>query len=316
MTLPPSRPARRRLSRRAALALVPATGAALLAGTSATASPLPADAGLHLGREKGPLSVAYVEVNSNPLASVGDYVLAGTRTPVFDVAMIFAANINYDGTAAYLHLNERVTAVLEDAETQIRPLQRRGIRVVLSVLGNHQGAGFANFPDAAAADDFARQLADVVQRHRLDGIDFDDEWAKYGENGTGQPNDSSFVQLVTALDRRLPADKLITLYDIGPAAERTEHDGVRLGDVLDYAWNPYYGSWRPPQIEGMEPSRLAPAAVDITATPVDRAVELARRTVEEDYGALITYNLTDADHTEMVSALALELYGTPAVRLR
>jgi len=89
-------------------------------------------------------------------------------------------------------------------------LQQKGIKVLLSILDNHQGAGFANFPSQAAAEAFAQELADAVNQYGLDGIDFDDEYAEYGNNGTGQPNNSSFVYLVSALRQKLP-NKLITL---------------------------------------------------------------------------------------------------------
>ncbi|MDZ4045272.1 MAG: chitinase, partial [Rhodoglobus sp.] len=97
------------------------------------------------GAETDPQLAVYVEVNSNDLANVADYTLADSGRAAVDLAMIFAANINYDGEKAYLHLNDRVTETLQDAENQIRPLQAQGTKVLLSVLGNHQGAGFANF---------------------------------------------------------------------------------------------------------------------------------------------------------------------------
>ena len=127
-----------------------------------------------------PKLAVYVEVNSNDLANVADYTLAESGDAAIDMAMIFAANINYDGEKAYLHFNERVTETLDDAETQIRPVQAKGTKVLLSVLGNHQGAGFANFTSFAQADAFAAQLADAVTTYGLDGIDFDDEWTNYG----------------------------------------------------------------------------------------------------------------------------------------
>ena len=44
----------------------------------------------------------------------------------------------------------------------------------MSILGNHEGAGFANFPTYESADAFAAQLEQVVNTYHLDGIDFDD----------------------------------------------------------------------------------------------------------------------------------------------
>lgn len=288
------------LSAVAALAFSTAT----IATTGAAAAPAPV--------KEGPTSVAYVEVNNNSMLNVGKYTLANGGGNVFDVAVIFAANINYDtgAQAAYLHFNENVQRVLDNAVTEIRPLQQKGIKVVLSVLGNHQGAGFANFPTQQAASAFAKQLSDTVAAYGLDGIDFDDEYAQYGNNGTGQPNDSSFVHLVTALRANMP-DKIISLYNIGPAASRLSYGGVDLSSTFDYAWNPYYGSWQVPGI-ALPKSKLSPAAVEIGRTSQSTAADLARRTVSEGYGVYLTYNLDGADRSADVSAFTRQLYGSDA----
>ena len=225
---------------------------ALAAGTAAaaTGAALPTEATAAAAKRRpraktGPVTVAYIEVNDHSMLNAGKYTLANSGAQVIDVAVIFAANINYDGTSAYLHFNDQVTNVLNNVATQVRPLQQKGIKVLLSILGNHQGAGFANFPDQASADAFAQQLADAVNQYGLDGIDFDDEYAEYGNNGTGQPNDFSFVYLVQALRAKLP-NKLITLYDIGPAADRLTYNGQSIANTFDYAWNPYYGTYSAP----------------------------------------------------------------------
>lgn len=299
--------------RTAALALsaVAALAFGATATTGAAAAPAPAPASA--AAKQGPTSVAYVEVNNNSMVNVGKYSLADGGGNVFDVAVIFAANINYDtGTqAAYLSFNENVQRVLDNAATEIRPLQQKGIKVVLSVLGNHQGAGFANFPSQQAASDFANQLSDAVAQYGLDGIDFDDEYADYGNNGTGQPNDSSFVNLVTALRANMP-DKIISLYNIGPAASRLSSGGVDVSSKFSYAWNPYYGSWQVPGI-GLPKSQLSPAAVQIGGTSQSTVADLARRTVSEGYGVFLTYNLDGADRSADVSAFTRELYGSDAV---
>ncbi|BET52632.1 endo-beta-N-acetylglucosaminidase family protein [Kitasatospora aureofaciens] len=257
--------------------------------------------------------MAYIEVNNNSMLNVGKYTLADGGGNAFDVAVIFAANINYDTASktAYLHFNENVQRVLDNAATQIRPLQEKGIKVLLSVLGNHQGAGFANFPSQQAASAFAEQLSDTVAEYGLDGVDFDDEYAEYGNNGTAQPNDSSFVHLVTALRANMP-DKVISLYNIGPAATRLSYGGVDISGTFDYAWNPYYGTWQVPGI-ALPKAQLSPAAVEIGRTSQNTAAGLARRTVDEGYGVYLTYNLDGSDRSADVSAFTHELYGSEAV---
>ncbi|MBZ6092419.1 endo-beta-N-acetylglucosaminidase H [Streptomyces olivaceus] len=292
----------------AALALGTAATAGASGATDAEAAPAPAAA----VAKDGPTSVAYVEVNNHSMRNVGKYTLADGDN-VFDVAVIFAANINYDtnSKSAYLHFNENVQRVLDNADTEIRPLQEQGIKVVLSVLGNHEGAGFANFPSQEAASAFAKEMSDTVAEYGLDGIDFDDEYADYGNNGTGQPNDSSFVHLVTALRANLP-DKIISLYNIGPAASRLSYGGVDVSGKFDYAWNPYYGTWQVPGI-GLPKSQLSPAAVEIGRTSQSTVGSLAGRTVSEGYGVFLTYNLDGNDRSADVSAFTRELYGSDAV---
>ncbi|MBP2479200.1 hypothetical protein JOF53_008072 [Crossiella equi] len=300
-----------RISRRSAVLGVLAA-AALAAGVAAPGSAAPREAAAQpvaAPTKTGPVSVAYVEVNNHSIANVGKYSLSGNGGNVFDLAIIFAANINYNTSTkqAYLHFNENVQRTLDNAATQIRPLQAKGIKVVLSILGNHQGAGFANFPDQPSAAAFARQLSDAVARYGLDGIDFDDEYAKYGENGTGQPNASSFVHLVTALRNNMP-NKIISLYNIGPAAARLSYNGVHVGSKINYAWNPWYGSWQVPNT-GMSKDRLSPAAVHLNTTSTSTAASFAKRTVAEGYGVYLTYDLKGGDHSGYLSNFTKELYG-------
>ena len=109
-----------------------------------------------------------------PLVNHGSPSPLANGANAFDVAIIFAANINWDGSKAVLYNNENVQRTLDDAATQIRPLQAKGIKVSLSILGNHQGAGIANFPTQAAAADFAAQVSATVAKYGHDGVDLDE----------------------------------------------------------------------------------------------------------------------------------------------
>ncbi|MGP5387579.1 endo-beta-N-acetylglucosaminidase H [Brachybacterium tyrofermentans] len=279
------------------------------AGVSLLAGPVAAEP---VRRGDRIASVAYIEVNDNSLLNPGQYTLED-GSAAFDIAVIFAANINYDGERAYLHLNENVQHLLDNVDTHVRPLQEKGIKVVLSILGNHQGAGFANFPDAEAADRFAQEVTALVRRYGLDGVDIDDEWSEYGKNGTGLPNAFSFVNFVESLRKRLP-NRLITFYVIGPSAERQEFEGRRVGDLVDYAWNPYYGSFLDFPVPGLPRSQYGAAAVDLgsSTTSPELVRDLARRTADGGYGAFVTYQLQAGDQTELVSAMTEPLYGSGA----
>ncbi|WP_199921743.1 endo-beta-N-acetylglucosaminidase H [Psychromicrobium lacuslunae] len=300
------------IGRRTVLSMFGA-GAAVAATGVAAINPALATAASAATAKSGPTSVVYVEVNSNSMLNAGKYTLTNGGAQVFDVAVIFAANINYNTSTqkAYLHFNDQVTAVLNDAANQIKPLQDKGIKVLLSVLGNHQGAGFANFPNQAAAEAFATELANAVTSYGLDGIDFDDEYTEYGNNGTGQPNDSSFYYLVSALRSKLGSSKLITLYDIGPSADRLSYNGNSIADTFNYSWNPYYGTWSDPRGPSSK-SKRSPAAIEINSTSSSTAASYAQRTVDEGYGVYLTYNLTATNSASYISSFTQKLYGSSA----
>ena len=260
--------------------------------------------------KSGPTSIAYVEVNNDELANVGRYTLENGAN-AFDVAIIFAANINYEDGKAVLYNNENVQRTLDQAATQIRPLQAKGIKVTLSVLGNHQGAGLANFPTKAAARDFAAQVSATVKKYGLDGVDLDDEYSDYGVNGTPQPNQQSIGWLISALRADMPG-KIISFYDIGPSSDALKTANPSIGGKLDYAWNPYYGTYTAPTIPGLPKSKVSAAAVDIQNTPQATAVSLAQRTKADGYGVFMTYNLPGGDESAYVSSFTKELYGQAA----
>lgn len=257
----------------------------------------------------GPKGVCYVEVNNADIRNVGKYKLS-TGQQLFDIAIIFAANINYNTSTqkAVLGFNTNVANILNNKTTYIKPLQDKGIKVLLSILGNHQGAGFCNFTSQASAQAFAQQLADAVNTYGLDGIDFDDEYAEYGVNGTGQPNASSFVYLVTALRNLLP-NKIISFYYYGPAASRLSYNGVTVGSKINYSWNAIYGTYSVPNVPGLAKANLGPAAIDIQATSPSTAASLATQTVNNAYGIYLYYNLPNSDVHTYLSGISSNLYG-------
>ena len=266
---------------------------------------------------KKPLSVCYLSTNTSRMQDLGKYTLKDGSL-LFDIGIIFAANINYDGEKAVLYFNEQLKPVLENAERTIRPLQAKGMKILLSILGNHQGAGISNFSDPIEAQAFAKLLSDAVKNYGLDGIDFDDEWSEYGKNHTGLPNEFSFPYLVQALRDAMPPDKIISLYFFGPASNSLVYDKINVGSLINYSWNPNYGTYYAPDIPGLDKSGLAAAAVDVNSgddcyTPPDTAVDLAQSTVQDQYGAYLYYNLPDSDDSAYLTQVSKVLYGQETV---
>ncbi|MCL8536358.1 glycosyl hydrolase family 18 protein [Chryseobacterium gallinarum] len=265
-------------------------------------------------QQLNPAGICYVEVNNNNILNAGAYKLQTSNSYLFNVVNIFAANINYDANRgrAYLYSNNNVTKVLTNADTYIKPLQQKGMKVVLTILGNHQGAGICNFPTREAARDFALQLANTVNTYGLDGIDFDDEYSEYGNNGTGQPNDSSFVMLVQELRALLP-DKLITFYYYGPAASRLSWNGSRVGDYVNYSWNANYGTFSAPNVPPLTKAQISPAAVWLGNTSNSTTTSLASQTKTGGYGLYLWYDLKGTNQASQLSAGTQTLYGEQTV---
>ncbi|MBQ8838135.1 MAG: DUF1735 domain-containing protein [Bacteroidales bacterium] len=123
--------------------------------------------------------VVYLEVNDcNPL-NILEYNLAD-GTPFFDAVILFAANINYDSVndVVYLHNNPNVQALLDESETYIQPLRKKGIKVYLGLLGNHDAAGLAQLSDWGAHE-WAQEVAEACRVYKLDGVNLDDEYSGY-----------------------------------------------------------------------------------------------------------------------------------------
>lgn len=165
--------------------------------------------------DKTPKVTIYVETNDvNPL-NAGDYVLSNGE-PYADIVELFAANIRkrtVNGvTEPVLYLNDKMTNLMENNGylTYIKPLQDKGIKVLLTILGDHQGIGFANMNDTQTTQ-FAKILAHAVEKYGLDGIGFDDEYADYNTSLVS----GSFGNLILKLRNEMPAGKLITLFQYG-----------------------------------------------------------------------------------------------------
>ncbi|MDR6921093.1 endo-beta-N-acetylglucosaminidase H [Chryseobacterium sp. 2987] len=262
-----------------------------------------------------PVGICYVEVNNSNMLNAGSYTLQNSGKQLFDVAIIFAANINYDTSKsrAYISSNNNVTKVLNDVNTYVRPLQQKGIKVLLDILGNHQGAGISNFPNREAARDFARQIAHTVYTYGLDGVDLDDEYAGYGNNGTGQPNNSSFVMLLQELKAAMP-DKLITFYYIGPATTRQSYNGDAAGNYINYSWNAYYGTYNAPVVPPLDKTKISAAATWIRNTNPDSTTAstlatLATNTKNDGYGVFMWYDLGATDVASYLSTGSNILYN-------
>lgn len=114
--------------------------------------------------DKTPKVMMYIEVNdTNPLNTML-YRMNGE--PFIDITTIFAANIRANGSEPALWLNDNVTQLLIPSPATstttghykyVQPIRQDGGKVLLTILGDHQGVGVANLTAANQAK-FAKFL--------------------------------------------------------------------------------------------------------------------------------------------------------------
>ena len=204
-----------------------------------------------------PVVAIYVETNdTNPL-NAGDYMLSNGK-PFAGIVELFASNIHkrtVNGVVEpTLFLNDKMTNLLENGgyQTYVKPLQDKGIKVLLTVLGDWQGIGVANMNDTQTTQ-FAKILAHAVEKYGLDGIGFDDEYANYSST-----NSTSYSEIITKLHALMPADKLITVFDWG----YTNTLNSEAKACIDYAYlfrfelHDIRSGGQNPLVAGIDESRL------------------------------------------------------------
>lgn len=248
-------------------------------------------------------STGYVEVNTRELSNAGCYVLEDGR-PFFDFVCIFAANLGWDSRTqrSVLIFNPRVDHLMNHTN-QVHQLREQGIHVLLSILNNHDQAGWSRFQTEDDARQFVQQLVGCVDTYGLAGIDIDDEYSD------GRRNPSSLAMVTTLMREAMP-DKIISKalwsdYD----DFRESWNGRRLSDNLNYGWEMSYGGdpqWRiQPYLDaGMTAGQLA---VGVTLPYGGDVKRVADYTVQKPLGGMMAFNV-DTRSADQLSIASQILY--------
>ncbi len=187
--------------------------------------------------------ISCMEVNdANPLNHLC-FTLKGTGQPLFNQVILFSGNINYDEKTGrvYNYNNPNVSHILRNREKYLKPLQEKGIKVILGILGNHDRAGVANLSDEGAKL-FAQELKRVLNAYELDGVFFDDEYSAYGQYpGFVSPSFTAASRLCYETKKAI-GDKLVQVYVYTKTATLYAVDGVQPGNYIDYALHDYGGT--------------------------------------------------------------------------
>lgn len=190
--------------------------------------------------------ISCMEVNdTNPLNNLC-FTLAKSGKPLIDMVILFSANINYNNETGkvFVYNNPNVQHLLDNREKYIKPLQDRGIQVVLGILGNHDRSGVANLGNEAARQ-FAQELKVVCDAYGLDGVFFDDEYSAYQSPtppGFVAPSSAAAARLCYETKKAMP-DKLVTVYVYSRTSSLPAVNGENSGTFIDYAIHDYGGSY-------------------------------------------------------------------------
>ena len=203
--------------------------------------------------QKEYMSVAYgTRQDKTDFLKPGCYTLSD-GSPAVDVACIFAANLNMTVPSGSVRLAPDVNVpdgypllvgspdILNTVLPLVPKLQEKGISVLLTVLGNHDAAGWSNFENNQTGQDqakvFVEQLKTVVNKFGLDGIDIDDEYS------SPDKRISTSLIMVTSYMMEMMPDKIISKALFSDSSYFSEKwNGKTLAENLTYGWEMTYGN--------------------------------------------------------------------------
>lgn len=194
-----------------------------------------------------PKGFLFFEVNDvNPLNALA-YELEDGRL-LWDCVVLFAANINHniEEDRPYIQCNPNVQFLLDNNETYLQPLRKRGIKVILGLLGNHDQAGLAQLSEQGAKD-FAAEVAAYCEAYNLDGVNYDDEYSDYPDTSHPaytSPSSAAAARLCYETKLAMP-DKLVTVFDWGQMYGTATVDGVDASEWIDVVVANYGSSATP-----------------------------------------------------------------------
>lgn len=253
-------------------------------------------------KESGIVSICYIESGYNPL-NAGEWTLATSGKPLFDIVHLFAADIKFDSETGkvYIDLNNNIKAVLENRDKYIKPLQDKGMKVCLTFLPGGDGVGQSNLTDADIHS-LAAEIKALINAYGLDGVDFDEEHANYSDNPQPgfEPNGPMPYEKLCYEVKRLLPDKLLTVYYIGSGMNSGfpyDIAGLEPGDFIDYSYWAQYGDWSEAYttIKGMDRKQWGPHSVGFGPLGADPQDNYLRQLRADGYGVQVVYNLVTKD---------------------
>jgi hypothetical protein len=119
-------------------------------------------------------ALCYIDVSKHNPLNAGDYTLSTTEVQFFDYVVLGAAQIKFSDYDPRIYLPPDLEYVLKHRNTYIRPLQLKGIKVLLGITGGEDNYSFGSLSDDEVHV-FVGQVIAAVEHYGLDGVEFNDE---------------------------------------------------------------------------------------------------------------------------------------------
>lgn len=232
----------------------------------------------------------FLYYGANPL-NLQEFVLEDGKL-FFDVITIFAANINYslDKGNVYININDNLKHIFENNDTYLQPLRKRGVKILLGLLGNHDQSGLAQLSDMGCRE-FASQITAFVNKYNLDGVNFDDEYSNSPDlsNPLFAPHSrQQAARLCFECKLRMP-DKIISVYDWGSMYGVDSVDGIPASMWLDSVVGDYGAI--PDPIGGLTRKNCSGASTELVLWRNKGSEAKARQVRNNGYGYYMFFDL-------------------------
>lgn len=259
--------------------------------------------------------ISWIEVNNtNPLNMLQFETEDGRL--LTDYVVLFAYNINYDREKGevYVFANPQCQYILDHYDEVIKPLRERGIKVIVSILGNHDESGLAQLSDLGCRQ-FAAKVAALVNSYGFDGVNYDDEYSNSPDlsNPLFASRSSARGNRLYFETKKLLPDKEMVSYQYGSAVGNAPVDGVDPSEYMDI-FNGDYGRAGVPYGN----SSLATCSYQSTEFAQGRYIpseSTAEAFVNSDYGFWMTFSLWNTQGRksdwDAMNILSQKMLGSP-----
>ncbi|KAG9600541.1 hypothetical protein KCV01_g7890, partial [Aureobasidium melanogenum] len=217
---------------------------------------------------------------------VGNYTVHGTGKPFFSELVLFAANINADSKGnPVLFYNTEMSTVLDKNIDTIRALQKKGVKVQIAYLGNHQQAGWSCTMSKDTIKSLSDSMVADVVKYGLDGIDVDDEYS------TCSGDTSAFYNLLSAIKNNASFDKKIlskALWSDSAYFRSTTNVAKLLTEGYEMTYNENVTNLSNYTAAGMTKNQLL-LGIDPGSTSASRVYDVAKSVSNAGYAGVMIW---------------------------